>query len=273
MEVFGLQAGFFYLPIAIAREWGYDGVWCGQLGVALATGHAHFALQDTLVDNGALPPLMALQGDVFLLMYLDRITELAGETVDVRTLHQRYYSDYCAALASELARRKCLIPFDSEDVRNLGAKAAPGNVILHIVAEHAGRAQTADRLVTSMKFLCTAFQLQDDLGDLEEDLEAGIMTVPSTLAAMRSLGIPPGPLGLDRSTRTRLAEAVFLGGAAEATLALAHHYLDRALAAARDARALVMIDLIEVCRRRNEAEAERVAAERVALGLPPMRSS
>jgi hypothetical protein len=267
MEVFGLQAGFFYLPIAVAREWSAGDEWCERLGVALAVGHAHFALQDTLVDVGSLPPLLALQSDVFLLTYLDLISDLSANGADVRALHDHFYSDYCAALAAEFERRRCVVPFEAADVRGLGNKAAPGNVVLHLVAGRTEHGDAAESLVRSVMLLCTAFQLQDDLGDLEEDLESGIMTFPSTLAAVQSLGLPTGGVQLDRSTRARIVEAVFLGGAAEAALRLAQRYLDEALSSAQDAKAHALIELIEVCRRRNEEELNRLGAEQLAIGI------
>jgi hypothetical protein len=188
--VFGLGSGFFYLPAAQAIAWGLaEAAWIDDFLVLLAVGHCHFAAQDLQLDEGRCPPELCLISDVALLEYLDELRRLApvAEPNRYTVLHDHYYRWYVQALSVELSHRRQLRAYTANEVVGLGLKAAPGNTVLHVVADATGRAE-ADLLVRSVMQLCAGLQIVDDLNDLERDYQDRNFTMPLTSTLLR-LGV------------------------------------------------------------------------------------
>ncbi|MCE7883903.1 MAG: DUF499 domain-containing protein [Actinobacteria bacterium ATB1] len=132
-RVFGLTSGFFYLPATQADAWGVaEESWVEELCLTLAVGHAHFAIQDAQFDAGSCPPELVLLSDVCLLEYLNLLDRFGP---DYRTRHDTYYLWYVRALSAELSHRSELRSYSAREVSELGLKAAPGNTVLHLVAD------------------------------------------------------------------------------------------------------------------------------------------
>lgn len=186
-RVFGLSSGFFYLPAAQASQWGIDDPeWFDGLTQLLAIGHAHFAIQDALVDAGQCPAEQVLLSDVCLLEYLNSLDRLSTETLATyRSHHDLYYRWYLRALMIELKHRRHLHSYSAEEVSVLGLKAAPGNTVLHVIADAAGRPGDSGPLVRSVMQLCTGLQIIDDLNDMSVDLSDGNFTMPLTATLLR----------------------------------------------------------------------------------------
>src|ERR1019366_6084410 len=99
LRFFGVESGFFYLPLAQAREWGMEEDRVRELGTALALGHIHYALQDQLLDDGHLSPEQTLLSEAVLWSYLDLFSHAARiETSVLVSLHLSCVAPYVDAL-------------------------------------------------------------------------------------------------------------------------------------------------------------------------------
>lgn len=260
--VFGLGSGFFYLPAAQAAEWGvHDERWTASFLELLAVGHAHFAAQDLQIDEGACPPELTLLSDVALLEYIDGLRAHAPpEQLSRYThLHDRYYRWYVQAMSIELRHRESLHPYSANEVLGLGMKAAPGNSVLHIVADRAG-VQDAAALVRSVMQLCAGLQVVDDLNDLERDLRDGNYTMPLTSALLRSGTSPDEAVELEPGDLAVLSATV---GATDRCLGIALSCFDLAAKSADSAKASVVEQLASMWRSRI---LERRAGIAAAMG-------
>ncbi len=249
--VFGLSSGFFYLPAAINIEWS-AGLAEGELLEALALGHCYFALQDQVIDEGGAPPLLCLASHEALLSYLDLCADFLGDHAAVRELHRRHYRTYTQALAVELAHRERSQDWTAAQILGLGGKAAPGNVVLEILAIRAGRASSIAPLLGAVGALCAAFQLLDDLNDVERDLRDGGATVPIHLLKKRLAAA-----GLEASDLGSYDAALAATGATAAVHSAAEALLKRSYEVATVARCEVVRDLAQVWleRSRNQTAA------------------
>lgn len=250
--VFGLESGFFYLPVAQASAWGInDSEWLEELLLLLAIGHVHFASQDMIVDEGGCPAELCLLSDVCLLMYLDGLADHApsSDPLRYRRLHDVYYGWYLRALTSELTHRRQLAPFAPNEIINLGLKAAPGNTIVHLIADRADRSIAADGAVRAVMQLCTGLQLLDDLNDLEVDARDGNYTMPLT-STLLAAGLGP------TSEVTELEELIVhaaTAGVASASIDISQHFFDLAAQNAAKAGADVIADMAQTWHRRAAA--------------------
>lgn len=181
-RVFGLSSGFFYLPAALAVEWGRDDdASLGRLLRLLAIGHGHFAFQDLVIDDGGAPPQLCVLSDTFLLTYLDQLADEAPDDPGrYRRWHDQYYGWYASALQVELAHRSRLHRFTPAEILELGMKAAPGNTTIHLIADWTGHEDSAVGAVTSVMQLCAGLQVLDDVNDLSEDFAGGNYSMPLT---------------------------------------------------------------------------------------------
>lgn len=251
--VFGLDSGFFYLPAALASDWGIaDSNWTGELLLSLAVGHVHFAVQDMVVDCGGCPPELSLLSDVCLLAYLDGLTKHAPPTDPerYRRVHDQYFRWYVKALTTELAHRRELIAYSASEIRGLGLKAAPGNTIVHVVADATGRGHNVPEAVRAVMQLCGGLQLLDDLNDLQVDYEDRNYTMPltATLLALAADGID----GPDFDKRDLIVYAA-ISGVAAACVDIAEEYFDLAAESAARAEAPSIRALTETWRLRAQA--------------------
>lgn len=91
------------------------------------------------------------------------------------------------AAIDELNRRHTPSPeFTAMDLQSVTGKLAMLHVCVDAVAAVAPKGKRIDWLFDATEFLATGFQLLDDLTDWEEDLNAGHMTLPLTLAFANS---------------------------------------------------------------------------------------
>lgn len=251
-RVFGLDSGFFVLPAALARTWGAtDEGWIDDLLVLLALGHGHYVVQDAVIDAGRCPPELCLLSDVFLLAYLDSLAahSPASDPGRYRVLHDRYYRWYALALTTELVHRLTLMPYTAEEIKLLGLKAAPGNTVVHLVADATGRqGSVVEDAVRAVMQLCTGLQLLDDLADLAVDHGDGNYTMPltATLLALpeedRS-AVHPDDLTVHAATT----------GVTAACIDIARSYFTLAAASAARADAPVLEALASTWHRRADA--------------------
>ncbi|MFD8495898.1 hypothetical protein [Amycolatopsis sp. NPDC059657] len=244
VAVFGLDSGFFHLPAAQARAWGVPSEQVERLRDLLAIGHFHFAFQDLVIDEGHAPAAMCVIADTSLLRYLDGLAELGPAVAGhYRSLHDRYYRDYAAAIARDLAHRDGLLSYTTEDITGLGDKAAPGMTALHLVADLADTPWRGEPLARALVRLCTGLQLLDDLQDAAEDAANGNMTWPLASAL---LAYPDVNVGDAADLRAALAGS----GAADACLNVAESAFTDAAALAVATEATVLAELADVWRRR-----------------------
>ncbi len=242
--VFGLDSGFFHLPAAQARAWKAADRDIERLRDLLAIGHLHFAFHDLVIDEGHAPAAMCVVADTSLLMYLDGLAELVPGAGDrYRSLHDRYYRDYAAAIARDLAHREVPRPFTVEDIVGLGDKAAPGMTALHVVADLAGVPERGELAARALLRLCTGLQLLDDLKDAAEDAASGNITWPLASAL---LAYPD----VDVMDAEDLRAALVGSGASRACLKVAEWAFGDAATQGRAADASVLADLADVWHKR-----------------------
>jgi hypothetical protein len=243
--VFGLKSGFFHLPMAQARSWRSPDDKVDALRDLLAIGHVHFAFHDLVIDEQQALPAMCVIADTSLLLYLDGLAALVPSAGDrYRRQHDRYYRDYAAAIARDLAHRGRPRPYSVADVLGLGAKAAPGLTAMHVAADLAGVPELGEPTAQALLRLCTGLQLLDDLDDLDEDAATGNNTWPLTTAL---LAYPD----VDVADATDLRAAVVASGAAHACLDIAERAFRDAATMARAAKASVLEELANVWRWRT----------------------
>jgi hypothetical protein len=253
--VFGLDSGFFHLPAAQARAWGVSDREVERLRDLLAIGHLHFAFHDLVIDEGHAPAAMCVIADTSLLVYLDGIATLAHDHKGRhRSLHDRYYRDYAAAISRDLAHRDGSRPYTTEDVIGLGDKAAPGMTAMHVVADLAGAPARGEPTARALLRLCTGLQLLDDLNDAVEDAASGNTTWPLASAL---LAYPD----VDVTDVEDMRAALVGSGAARACLTVAERAFGDAAAQARATGADVLAELADVWRRRG-------IDQRAALRMP-----
>ncbi|ROP35740.1 hypothetical protein [Saccharothrix texasensis] len=253
--VFGLDSGFFHLPAAQARAWGVGDREIEGLRDLLAIGHLHFAFHDLVIDEGHAPAAMCVIADTSLLVYLDGLAALSPDSGDrYRSLHDRYYRDYAAAIGRDLAHRDGSRPYTVEDVIGLGDKAAPGMTALHVVADLASVPERGEPTARALLRLCTGLQLLDDLQDAAEDAASGNTTWPLASAL---LAYPD----VDVTDADDLRAALVGSGAARACLNVAEWAFGDAFAQAGAADAGVLAQLADVWR-------QRAVDQRAALLTP-----
>ncbi len=259
-RVFGRESGFFYLPAAQAESWGVtQPSWLEDLLTLLAIGHAHFAVQDMVVDSGGCPPESALLADVCLLEYLDALDRLSSHSPRrYRDLHDSYYRWYLRGLLTELGHRQKLHAYSVQEISELGLKAAPGNTIIHLVADASGRPEDAGSAVKAVMQLCTGLQLLDDLNDISGDYGDGNLTMALTATLLSIDDLLRQ--GLDPEDLVALAAS---SGVAVGCVGIAQEYFSLAEASAVEAGADVIAGLARMWSLRAESR-RRIIAEALA---------
>lgn len=197
LSVFGLNSGFFYLPAALAAEWGAP-ISLKDFLDTLAVGHVYFAFQDAVVDEGSAPAELCMIAHEALLEYLERISaiarpDLSSETAMMHALdsHRRNYALYASAIATDLRHRATLARYTPAEIAGLGWKAAPCNTPFEVVAARSSREERTADLLEAVRFLCVGLQMMDDLSDLAVDHADGNMTMAlsHTLLHLREAGL------------------------------------------------------------------------------------
>lgn len=264
--MFGVRSGFFYLPAAVGLEWGsVSPKDVGELLTTIGLGHAYFAAQDAIVDDGTAPPEVVLLSHGCFVAYLRRLLDLASPQLDgdsVLELHQSHYSDYVAALSVELDHRKALRPFTNDDVRQLGFKASPGNVVLEVVGAlgRIPRART-ESLCDAVMILCAGMQLVDDLNDLVGDRRRGIDTYPAAQLRHEVLE----PLACPSPADEMLFPLAAASGVATETVELARELFRSAASLAAEAGSAVTAALCGTWAHRMAQWNDRISGYRQAL--------
>ncbi|HUY51010.1 MAG TPA: class 1 isoprenoid biosynthesis enzyme [Streptosporangiaceae bacterium] len=245
LSVFGLTSGFFYVTAAQGRAWGMrDSLVSGVLTIQ-ALGHLHFAFHDAVIDDGYAPAIMCLLSDAALLSYLQGLATLSGQPASVyQELHREYYDLYVAAIKRDLAHRDSLFGYTVDDILGLGNKAAPGAVMVQLIADLTGHPNRGQPTAQAMLRLCTGLQLVDDLNDSADDAAAGNRTWPVTSAL---LAYPD----LDVTDRGTVEAAVAGSGVAAGCLKLAADAFADARGIAGHADATVLADLADMWHRRT----------------------
>ncbi|MDX3854751.1 hypothetical protein [Streptomyces sp. AK02-01A] len=227
---FGVESGFFYMPIAQALEWGErDREWLDRVATVFGLGHLYYVLHDRLVDVGALSPRSAVLMDTALACYLRTGSELGtGADAFVRA-HQAEASVYAGALLRDIVHNeRPELPYAAEEVFRLGEKAAPGNLALLVVATRCRRADQVPGLSSAVTVMCSALQLLDDLQDLRDDWAEHNVTFPVSLG-LAALPRPDRDLApFDEFTAEDVLNALYLSGGAAGTLRIALRCLARA---------------------------------------------
>lgn len=268
---FGVESGYFHIPIAQAIDWGVDDEeWLRQAAITFGVGHLYYAVHDTLVDSGHVASDVAVLMDVAHTLYLCRLADLGVDRAEILTMQRRTTDVYGRALLRERRHRGLLAAFTSDEVMRLGEKAAPGAMTLLTVARKAGRDVVLDRLIAAQTWLCTAFQLHDDLEDIHDDWADTNWTFPITLG-LQAIGANEC---LTASDEARLPDidavidALYLSGGAMAILRLALHALGRARACLAGVDAAVLLGLVEVIERRTRERLRYITNAPKAAAAP-----
>ncbi|MFF4248740.1 hypothetical protein ACFYY2_30315 [Streptomyces sp. NPDC001822] len=258
-KAFGLESGFFYLPLAQAMDWGErDEGWLLDVATVFGLGHLYYVLHDQLVDRGGLPPRHAVLMDTALGLYLDRGARLGTGSGHFLAAHTACAATYADALLRDITHsERPGEDYTADDVFRLGDKAAPGILALLVVALRCHRPAHLDDLSRSVTELCSGLQLLDDLQDLREDWDQHNVTFPVSLAfrAMRRSD-PETPLFTSHSADDAL-DALYLSGGAAAVLRLALRCLERARVPASRTGADVVLGMVDAWTKQATAQLER----------------
>lgn len=221
---FGVQSGFFYLPVAQAVAWGEPDIeWLLRMAVTFGLGHLYYVLHDRVVDTGHLPARLAVLMDAALVRFIGTGTRLGVGEREFLDTHQQAAGAYARALQRDITHRESRRPYTASDVFLLGEKAAPAVLSMLVVTTRCHRHAQMPALSSALTWMCSALQLLDDLGDLRDDFEQGNITFPIML----------GVGALDQSGRgladvEAVLDALYLSGGGTAALRLARHCLNKA---------------------------------------------
>ncbi|MGA5205533.1 hypothetical protein [Streptomyces variegatus] len=258
-KVFGLDSGFFYMPLAQAMQWGEkDGAWLEEVATVFGLGHLYYVLHDQLVDRGGLSPRQAVLMDAALALYLTRGARLGAGTERFLLSHAAGAAAYAEALLRDIAHNER--PGDRygpEDVFRLGEKAAPGILALVVVAARCGRSHHLAVLPQAVTDLCSGLQLLDDLQDLREDWKHRNVTFPVSLGISALGSVDPTLSPFAAHTADDLLDALYLSGGAAVVLRLALRCLERAHAALSRTDAGVVLGLVETWAERATGQLDR----------------
>ena len=242
---FGLESGFFYLPIAQAQAWQVGtSQFLHRLGTTFGLGHLYYVLHDRLLDLGALSPCEAILQDAVLTEYLFAATELGIEAGQVLSVHRDATALYSQSLIRDIELRRAPRMLTATETFGLGDKAAPASMALFAIANASNRIGRMPDLRISLRWLCTGLQLLDDLEDIVDDVQRGHCTLPVALS-VRTLGIPR-PWNLLALDPEYVTDACYIGGGARATLRLSIIALQRAIEHAMRAKAFTIASLCTV---------------------------
>jgi len=257
-KVFGVESGFFHLPVAQALLWGLPAdEWLRGLGTAVALGSVHYAAQDIVVDTGDCTTELVLVCDAAQTAYLRQLHRLCPDEKCARH-HDRYFERYCAALIADRRHRDAVIPFGAEDVLRLADKAAPlflGFPLAMARTPHGG--PPLSDVERALRHLCVGLQLHDDVADIAEDLAQGYFSFPATVTLLRRMGHPPGPVrpGLDHA---EVEARMYLDGVAAASYELATRHFEHGAVVAASAGVQAVADLADHWRARTGARLRHV---------------
>ncbi|MFA7763490.1 hypothetical protein [Streptomyces sp. NRRL S-448] len=245
-KAFGLDSGFFYMPLAQAMEWGEtDGSWLEEVATVFGLGHLYYVLHDQLVDRGRLSPRQAVLMDTALGLYMTCGARLGTGSAHFLLSHGAGSAAYAEALLRDIAHNEQPEHgYSADDVFRLGEKAAPGLLALVVAASRCRRTASITDLSRAVTDLCSGLQLLDDLQDLREDWHHHNVTFPASLA-IGALG-PTDPLlsPFVSYTADDALNALYLSGGAAAALRLALRCLERARASLSRTDAGVVLGMV-----------------------------
>ncbi|NUK49972.1 hypothetical protein HRW14_06620 [Streptomyces lunaelactis] len=247
-KVFGLDSGFFYMPIAQAMEWGEKHAdWLEEVAATFGLGHLYYVLHDQLVDRGRLAPRQAVLMDTALALYLRCGAQLGTGSEHFLLCHGTGTAVYAEALLRDIAHNEQPEQgYRADDVFRLGEKAAPGILALVVVAKRCRRTTDTTDLSRAVIDLCSGLQLLDDLQDLREDWSHGNVTFPASLG-IKALGPADASSPIfDSCTADDVLDALYLSGGAANVLRLALRCLERARASLSRTDAGVVLSLVNM---------------------------
>ncbi len=215
----------FFLAEALPFEGGLDAARTMALGNAF--GAAHFLAQDDDMDGDEPPaPSSCRLSDRSLILFMREYGRLFPEDWSFVESFVSYLKEYFESLEW---RRDVLESGKGRDavadeqlpatLEVLGRGMSPLKVCAAAVAALSGRSDALPAMERVIERFHTAYQLADDLEDLEIDLEAGRWSVPAWLLA-RSAGLAEPP------SASRVGD-VLLSRAGAEMLALVADAIDR----------------------------------------------
>jgi hypothetical protein len=242
-KMFGVESGFFHLPIAQALDWSLPvDDWLRELGVATALGSVHYAAQDHAIDTGHAGAEPMLLAEVAQTLYARSLRSLWPDP-RCEEYHDQYVARYAEAVVQEQRHRRFVVSFTGAEVYQLADKAAPLTMGFPLLIARGRRDWTRlSEIELALRLLCVGLQVLDDIADLMEDLSSGYVSLPATMTLLVSMGGEPGPLrsGLDLES---VEGRMYGGGVASALYGLAANALERGAAVADDAGAAAIAGL------------------------------
>jgi len=255
VRLYGVDSGFFYLPLAMALFFGDDQPESLlELATTIAVGHGHFAIMDQVLDarTVSLPLIPAAQ--IMLSCYLSRMDRSYGAVFDVRAAHDASYLPYAEAALTEHSQRGTLRSQLDADLSQLGAKSAPACMPLRAILTRAGEEDRCDAVESAFLSFADALQLLDDLADLRPDFTDQLSSIPLNLLLFHAMDLRVWP-ERGEITSADLHALASLSGVDRSCLTIASGILVEAEEKARVAGALPL----------QQAARARLAATRVKL--------
>ncbi|WP_433679787.1 hypothetical protein [Nocardia sp. CA-119907] len=196
IELFGVESGYFLLPMQMAAERGVGEATLFDMAVCAGYGHAFHRLVDWHVDELAMTSDDALLLAPLAERYEERLARLAGPAL--RTLNgyrQDYYRRFVAARERERERARSGHVFGSDDILALGDKSGPLMVLFDLadVLSPDGPTFNRQEFYCSLQLLAVGLQLEDDVHDYAEDFASANITYPIAKAAELAGVSPTAP--------------------------------------------------------------------------------
>lgn len=234
-KMFGVESGFFHLPIAQAIGWGLPADdWLHELGVAVGLGSVHYAAQDHAIDTGHARAEPILLAEIAQTLYARSLGSLWPDP-RCAEYHDLYVARYAEAVVGEQRHRRFVVPYTGAEIYQLADKAAPLTMGFPLLIARARRDWARlPEIELALRLLCVGLQVLDDIADLMEDLNSGYVSLPATMTLLGGMGVEPGPLpsGLDfESVEGRM----YGDGVASALYRLAANALERSAEVADEA--------------------------------------
>lgn len=186
IEFFGVESGYFLLPMQMAAERGTDGATLFHLAVCAGYGHAFHRLVDWHVDELAMTSDDALLLAPLAEQYEERLARLAGPALPTLNMYrQDYYRRFIAARERERERGRSGHIFSSQDILALGDKSGPLMVLFDLadVVSKDGPSINRQQFYSSLQLLAVGLQLEDDVHDYADDFASANITYPIAKAA------------------------------------------------------------------------------------------
>lgn len=181
IELFGVESGYFLLPMHMAADRGASDEVLFDMAICAGYGHAFHRLVDWHVDELAMTSNDALLLAPLAELYEHKLAALAGSALpELNRLRQEYYRGFVAARQRELRRTQNGHIYTSDDLLALGDKSGPLMVLFDLADSITPSAERIDRtkFFGSLRFLAIGLQLEDDVHDYLDDFHSANITYP-----------------------------------------------------------------------------------------------